>query len=540
MTPRPDPMPFDRGTDSAPWKVFALALAVGAFGLTQGLPESWAAPALGLLAAVLVAARVVAARPSHDEADRARLAASAALAATAGSIVAGSWSLCVEGAVSHFAPLAAVLGTSALLAGVAWAHDRARRAWLARLFAGRGEGWSVAPGGSAAGAPAPFVAAAPGDAVIAPAAAPAGPFREERGAPRARVPSQLAAVAGPLRRRVALLAGVVALDASLALALTLHRARPLVPLRDVAQLVAGPDQTCARRTDGSVVCWGANRRRAGRDGAVRSYLDTIPVVVPALAGAVDLAFADDTVCARDRGGRVRCAERGASLRPPPLRPGPRPGTVASSGDHECAVGDDGAVRCRGSNDDGELGDGPTPRRPTPSAVALPSPAAAVAVAYGFSCARLADGAAWCWGRMAQQRAVGAPLRPTLAPGLRDVATILVDGGSLWALRRDGTVWSWDGGPESRPLAGLTSVASLVGHHDAWCALTEVGAVECWPFGRPAARREVLRGAAELAADGGHVCARLRDGTVRCWGRNDHGELGDGTRQGRALPTLVQW
>ena len=42
----------------------------------------------------------------------------------------------------------------------------------------------------------------------------------------------------------------------------------------------------------------------------------------------------------------------------------------------------------------------------------------------------------------------------------------------------------------------------------------------------------------LTAGGFHTCVVLGDGTMRCWGRNDYGQLGDGTTVNRSTPVLV--
>jgi alpha-tubulin suppressor-like RCC1 family protein len=43
---------------------------------------------------------------------------------------------------------------------------------------------------------------------------------------------------------------------------------------------------------------------------------------------------------------------------------------------------------------------------------------------------------------------------------------------------------------------------------------------------------------EVAAGAGHVCARRSSGRVSCWGRNDFGQLGDGTTTDRTQPVPV--
>ena len=65
--------------------------------------------------------------------------------------------------------------------------------------------------------------------------------------------------------------------------------------------------------------------------------------------------------------------------------------------HSCALETDGTVACWGLNGNGQLGDGTTTDRASPTAVPGLSDVAEIALGSAHSCARKTDGTVACWG-----------------------------------------------------------------------------------------------------------------------------------------------
>ncbi|MFO0586856.1 MAG: hypothetical protein U0441_04925 [Polyangiaceae bacterium] len=156
-------------------------------------------------------------------------------------------------------------------------------------------------------------------------------------------------------------------------------ALPAVPLGDtkpVQMLAAGADHTCALFEGGKVKCWGFN-----------------------YSGQLGLG---DTL---KRGAAA--GEMGGALPYVNLGEGVKARQIVAGGSHTCALFTTGKVKCWGDNTNGELGLGDhTSRGKTPGQMgdALPyvdlgagRTAVQIAAGWDHTCALLDDGAVKCWG-----------------------------------------------------------------------------------------------------------------------------------------------
>jgi alpha-tubulin suppressor-like RCC1 family protein len=179
---------------------------------------------------------------------------------------------------------------------------------------------------------------------------------------------------------------------------------------DVAEVRVGGRHSCARKTDGTLWCWGDNENGQIGDGSTGPP-QTAPAQVTALATATArIAAGDQHTCALKNDGTLWCwgrnvegqlGDRSNTDRADPVQItslGSEVAEVTAGTWHTCARKTDGTLWCWGSNLIGELGNGSTADRNTPAQVAaLGQDVRALACGERHSCAVKTDGTLWCWG-----------------------------------------------------------------------------------------------------------------------------------------------
>jgi trimeric autotransporter adhesin len=297
-------------------------------------------------------------------------------------------------------------------------------------------------------------------------------------------------------------------------------------------LAAGAFHNCTLSTTGGVVCWGVND--SGQIGDNSTITRTKPVnVTGAGFNSQSLAGGFQHTCAVGSNGAVKCwgkndkGQIGDSSITTRLLPTAVDGlsggyTAVAAGDlHSCALSTGGGVKCWGYNIDGQVGDSSFTERHAPVDVSgLGSGITAIAAGYNHTCAVTTTGAAKCWGT------------------------------NEWWQLGDGTEDFNANAPVD--VVGLSSgVTAIAGGNLHTCALVS-GGVKCWGYNNAGAIGDgtnTLRktpvnvsglstGVISVTAGSAHSCALTSGGSVKCWGDNAFGQLGDGTNTSSNIPVTA--
>jgi len=328
--------------------------------------------------------------------------------------------------------------------------------------------------------------------------------------------------------------------------------------RTATQVGAGESRSCALLDNGTIRCWGsggfgglgyASTEDVGDNESVASKG---PVNLGSGHTAKVISVGNQATCAIRDDDKLLCwgqagdgalgyanensvgdNETPGSIGPVNVGTGRTVKAVSTGGAFTCAILDNGAVRCWGLNDAGQLGYGNTATYPLSigddpgeepanfGPVDLGGlKATAIATGSKHACVILEGGSVKCWGEGTQGKLgygntnnIGDNETPAAVGavnlgGHAAVAITAADQHSC-ALLDDGSVRCWGGGFAGRTGLGTTDAVG-----------DQMGEVPL--------QVTIGQKATAISAGAFHTCARRADNSVICWGQASQGKLGYGS------------
>jgi alpha-tubulin suppressor-like RCC1 family protein len=186
-------------------------------------------------------------------------------------------------------------------------------------------------------------------------------------------------------------------------------------------------------------------------------------------------------------------------------------SLTVGGDHVCALTEQGVGYCWGGNGRGQLGDGTRTTSWAPVAVVGGLTFREIRAGHQHTCGVAPDGAAYCWGAN-DDGAFGND--NTISS---DVPVPAVNGIALQSISLSRGTWSW-----SAAHCGMTTtgVAYCWGRNE----LGQVGNGTRSPDPTPPAVVQSPVPLVAVRAGAEHACGLAADGTALCWGNGAQGEL----------------
>jgi RHS repeat-associated protein len=254
-----------------------------------------------------------------------------------------------------------------------------------------------------------------------------------------------------------------------------------INIANCIDISAGNSHSLAVRSDGTVWGWGYNAY--GQTGSTGTSYQLLPVKNNTLNNAIQVS-----------------AGNGFSL----------------------VLKADGTVWAWGLNNYGQLGDGEYANRSNPLPVLNIKQCVAISTFYDHSFAITSDSSVWAWGYNDKgQLGIGSTSYKRVPVKLNDLDHVIAISAGYEhsiALRKDGTVWTWG----SNEYCQLGNGSSCNQYSKKYLPTLVPG----------------LNHIIAISAGYYHSLALTSDGTVMAWGKNDYGQLGNGTSDNQSLPIQV--
>ncbi len=352
---------------------------------------------------------------------------------------------------------------------------------------------------------------------------------------------------------------------------------------DWTAVTSGAYHSCARRSTGTIWCWGDGS--LGQIGTGAFTYSGRPVQADSGTDWASLDAGDSHTCAVKTTGTLWCWGDGADYKTgidtidgvaTPTQVGSLStwSKVSAGYRNTCAIGTDTSLSCWGANNQGQLG---TPsHRSEPGLTPVFSDATDVAASHATSCVIRLAGSLWCSGSnftggLGDATGLDSTV-PVRVGTAADWATVTAGGfvgdsgdpvAFACATKDSGTLWCW-GDNSSGQLGDGTlyqsDVPNQVGSATNWssvsagsnfvCGIQGSGNLSCWGAGllgqlgsggtTASSTPSPVSGGpwASVSAGNTQACAVKTTGTLWCWGNNANNQLGDGTVIQRNSPTQV--
>lgn len=332
----------------------------------------------------------------------------------------------------------------------------------------------------------------------------------------------------------------------------------------IVQISVGRSHTCALSVSGGVVCWGDNEDGQLGDGTIENRSAPFPVI-GLDHGVQKISSGDSFSCALLSSGSVKCwgfvlPHKAADQNNPDddtpveihfTEPVLSVYAMAVGYSHACAIIKKHfpnlndrylpKIKCWGKNEFGQLGDGTRVNRYSPvdvesSDLLMNYPPEKVVAGKDHTCALLSQGSnIICWGRNdSGQLGDGTTIDkeyPVIVAGF--TGSYLVAGGNHTCSI---------GAPMVPELTAPTYSSPTYGVEDSreiWCwgsnKYGQLGDGTNIDRSTPVKVEGISGYFRELVLGENHTCVRLEDNSVKCWGRNNYGQLGDGTTVDSNVP-----